>query len=60
VAVNCWVWLLVRETVLGETVTVMAAGGFKVMVAFPVDVLSKVLVAVTVTVSELEIVEGAV
>ena len=58
VAVNCWVWDAVRDTVNGvrETVT----GGVRAMVALADLVESAALVAVTVTVCAPEIEAGAV
>jgi len=56
-AVNCWVWEGVRETLVGVSVTATAT---RVMVALADLVVSAALVAVTVTVWELVLVLGAV
>jgi len=58
VAVNCCVWDGLRETVKGEIVTVI--DGFSVTVAEALLVVSATLVAVTVTVCWLAMLDGAV
>jgi hypothetical protein len=50
VAVNGWVWLAFKVTVLGATVTETAVAAVRVIFAVPVTLESVVLVAVTVTV----------
>ena len=49
VAVNCRVWDADSDAVVGDTVTVMP-GGFSVIVAVPLFVVSAALVALAVTV----------
>jgi len=49
IAVNCCVWPSVRAIEVGEILIATAAGACSVMLAVPVTVESKTLVAVTVT-----------
>jgi hypothetical protein len=60
VAVNSWVWLAFKVTVLGETVTETAVVAVRVIFAVPVTLESVVLVAVTVTVVDEAMDAGAV
>ena len=58
IAVNCWVWAPLRDTLVGVRDTLI--GGARAMLA-PADIVgSATLVALTVTICELAIEAGAV